>query len=59
VLCWCAQDMEESRAKIMQQAEHLEKLVVELRAARIEAESASRLKSQFLVRPGGPDPAER
>ncbi|CAI5493654.1 unnamed protein product [Closterium sp. Naga37s-1] len=44
-----ARDMEASRSKILEQANRLEKLVVDLRAARLEAESASRLKSQFLV----------
>ena len=44
--------MEASREKILEQATRLEKLVVELNVARTEAESASRLKSQFLV--GGP-----
>ncbi|CAI5994121.1 unnamed protein product [Closterium sp. NIES-64] len=44
-----ARDMEASRSKILEQANRLEKLVVDLRAARLEAESASRLKSQFLA----------
>ncbi|CAI5516249.1 unnamed protein product [Closterium sp. Naga37s-1] len=43
-----ARDMEASRSKILEQANRLEKLVVDLRAARLEAESASRLKSHFL-----------
>lgn len=47
----CIRDLEESRDKIAEQSLALERLVEELKEARIEAESANQLKSRFLVGP--------
>eukprot|EP00271_Cylindrocystis_brebissonii_P018628 TRINITY_DN5382_c0_g4_i1.p1 TRINITY_DN5382_c0_g4~~TRINITY_DN5382_c0_g4_i1.p1 ORF type:complete len:1870 (+),score=378.58 TRINITY_DN5382_c0_g4_i1:690-6299(+) len=44
-----AKDLEASREKVLEQSFYLEKLVDELREARVEAESANRLKSRFLA----------
>ncbi|CAI5473118.1 unnamed protein product [Closterium sp. Yama58-4] len=45
----CIEDLEQSRSRISQQSAVLERMVAELREARTEAESANRLKSQFLA----------
>ncbi|GJP53059.1 hypothetical protein CLOM_g12197 [Closterium sp. NIES-68] len=45
----CIEDLEQSRSRISQQSAVLERMVAELRDARTEAESANRLKSQFLA----------
>ncbi|CAI5971977.1 unnamed protein product, partial [Closterium sp. NIES-64] len=45
----CIRDLEASRDKISQQSAALERLVGQLREARVEAESANRLKSRFLA----------
>ncbi|CAI5500425.1 unnamed protein product [Closterium sp. Naga37s-1] len=45
----CIRDLEASRDKISQQSTALERLVGQLREARVEAESANRLKSRFLA----------
>ena len=51
--CWfhlALQDMDASQVKLAEQALALQQLVQDLKVAQIEAESASILKTHFLVR---------